>query len=438
MFKIFNKRFFIVFLVLTVTVVFSAFLFSCQNDPGEEKAAGASLKKLKALLPEHPYGDLLISLLPEFERDTGIKVEIEQLNENELTEKQMNAIADGVFAADVFMTRPMTETLLFLKSDWMTPLDGYDFSDYPPNTIEMGLSGGKAHFVPLIVEWQVLYYRKDLLEAAGLGVPADFGELEDAAKILNKDGIAGFASRGAGFPAVSQVSGFIYNFGGRYIENGAAAFDSPEAVEAMRLYGRILSVSGPNGIGEMSWSEIMAIFQAGNLAMWTDGSVFYGQLIDPDVSRVPAENVGVAKLPRGPASDEPYIITAWGMSISPMTRDIDSSMEFLKWATSGEIAKKAMTANIPMARSSVWSDPSVTVHINPEIVETMIHASQHGYSYAMPFMTSIVKTRELIGEVISESIYTGGTSPRLQELARQKAAEVNDLLKADGEYGSAR
>jgi len=91
-----------------------------------------------------------------------------------------------------------------------------------------------------------------------------------------------------------------------------------------------------------------------------------------------------------------------------------------------------------MARISVWNDPSITNHINPEIVDTMIHASQFGYPYPMPFMTSIIRARELIGEVISESINTRGTSPRLQEMATRKAAEVNELLKADGEYGTAR
>jgi len=97
-----------------------------------------------------------------------------------------------------------------------------------------------------------------------------------------------------------------------------------------------------------------------------------------------------------------------------------------------------MLANIPMARVSVWSDPSVTTHINPGIVDTMLHASSFGNPYPMPLMTSIVPARSLIGEIISESIHTRGTSPRLQTLASQKAAELDELLKADGEYGTAR
>jgi hypothetical protein len=37
--------------------------------------------------------------------------------------------------------------------------------------------------------------------------------------------------------------------------------------------------------------------------------------------------------------------------------------------------------------------------------------------------------------VIIESINTKGASSRLAAMAAEKAAGVNDLLKADGEYG---
>jgi len=423
---------------LLILIILCAIFVSCKRKPLGEGSEVTVPKEVRVLLAAHPYGDLIKPLIPEFERETGIKIILEQLNENELNQKLTTEFSTGTSTVDVFMTRPLQETLLFLKNNWITPLDGYDFYDYPSNTVEIGRSNGKPYVVPLIVEWQVLYYRKDLFQAAGLRVPTTFEELENAARILNKDGIAGFASRGAGSPAVTQISSFIFNHGGRFMENGTAAFASPQAVDAIRLYGRLLGVSGPVSVGTMSWNQILPLFQAGRLAMWTDASVFYGQLIDPQFTQIPAENIGIARLPRGHAADQPYIITAWGMSISSQTRDMDSALEFLSWATSKEMAQRGMLANITMARTSVWNDPAITSQVNPSLVDTMIHASRNGYPYDRPFMTSVVRARELIGEVISESINTRGTSPRLAALARQKAAEVNELLRADGEYGTAR
>jgi multiple sugar transport system substrate-binding protein len=417
--------------IFLTAIVLAVVLAGCQGRDAQQK-------QIRVLLANHPYGDLIKSMLPEFEQETGIRVMLEQLNETQLTTRLTTEFASGASTVDVFMTRPLQETLLFLKNNWIAQLDGYDFSDYPPNTVDLGRREGRAHVVPLLAEWQVLYYRKDLLDAAGLAVPTNFEELENAARVLNRDGVAGFASRGAASPAVTQLSSYIYNFGGRYIENGVAVFDSPAAVEATRFYGRMLSNYGPQGVGAMSWDQLMPVFQAGRLAMWTDASVFYGQIIDPTRTQVPAENIGVARLPRGPVADEPFIIVPWGLSVSSRTRDMESAMSFLTWASSREMARRGMLSNITMARTSMWEDPEITALMNPGLVDTMIHASHNGYPFDRPFMTSVVQARDLIGEVITESINTAGDSPRLQALATQKVNEVNDLLRADGEYGSAR
>ena len=422
------KKLLVFLLVLTV----SAGLFAAgRSQTGQQD-------EIRVLLANHPYGDLLKAELPEFERQSGIKVNFEQLNETQLNTKLTTEFATGASTVDVFMTRPLQETLLFLKNNWIAPLDRYDFSDYPSNTVDVGRKDGRPYVVPLIVEWHVLYYRKDLLEAAGLQVPTNFTELENAARILNKDGVAGFASRGAASPGVTQLSSYIYNFGGRFIDKGVAAFDSPAAVEAVRLYGRLNGTYGPQGIGAMSWDQLMPVFQAGRLALWTDASVFYGQIIDPEKTQIPAANVGVAKMPRGPAADEPFIVVPWGISVSSKARNMDAAMKFVEWACSKELALKGMFANITMARTSVWNDPQVLAAVNPGLIETREHASRSGYPLDRPFITSVVEARDYIGELITESINTRGASTRLETMAREKVAQVNDLLRADGEYGTAR
>ena len=422
------KKFLVLFLALAV----SAALFA--GGGGQSSAAPAPAKEIRVMLANHPYGDLLKPALPEFEKATGITILMEQLNETQLNQKLTTEFATGASTVDVFMTRPLQETLLFLKNKWLSPLDGYDFADYPSNTVDVGSRDGKAYVVPLIVEWQVLYYRKDLLDAAKIKVPTTFAELENAAKVLNKGDVAGFASRGAASPGVTQLSSYIYNYGGRFIENGKAAFDTPAAVEAARFYGRMLGSYGPRGIGSMSWDQLMPVFQAGQLAMWTDASVFYGQIIDPTKTKIPAENFGVARLPRGPKGDQPFIVVPWGMSVSSKTRDKDAAMKFVEWACSKDMAQKGMLANITMARTSMWNDPAITSKVNPGLVDTMIHASQNGYPLDRPFITSVVQARDLIGEIITESINTKGTSAKLEALAKEKVNQVNALLKADGEY----
>ncbi len=123
------------------------------------------------------------------------------------------------------------------------------------------------------------------------------------------------------------------------------------------------------------------------------------------------------------------------MAMSHASKNKDAAQKFLDWSTSKALAKEGMFANITMARNSAWADADVRKIMNPGLVETQAHAAKNGYPFDRPFMSSVGEARDLIGEVIIESINTRGTSTRLDALAREKAQAVDALLKADGEYG---
>jgi multiple sugar transport system substrate-binding protein len=397
--------------------------------------AGAQTKEIRVLLANHPYGDLLKTMIPEYEKATGVKVNVESLQESQLTTKLTTEFATNSSSADVFMTRPLQEGKMFYKNGWYEPLSAYDFSDYPESAMGIARFGNKPYLVPLVTEWQVLYYRKDLLKKAGLSVPKTFAELEAAARALDSNEVAGFASRGKGAAAVTQLSTYVYNYGGRYLDKGVAVFDRKEAIDAVRFYGKLLALYGPTGVTSMSWENIMPLFQAGKVAMWTDASVFYGQIVDPTKSQVAAENVGIADMPAGPKASNPFIVVSWGMAVARQSKNKAAAMDFIKWATSKELAKKGLMANITMARNSAWADPEVRAKANAELVASQSFAAKNGFPYDRPYMSAVGNARDLIGEVIIESINTGGTSTKLESLAKQKVQQVNELLEDTGEYG---
>jgi len=397
--------------------------------------AQAPTKEIRVLLANHPYGELLKSAIPEFESATGIKVNAESLQESQLTTKLTTEFATNSSSVDVFMTRPLQEGKMFYKNGWYEPLASYDFSDYPKNVMSVASFGTRAYIVPLVTEWQVLYYRKDLFASAGLKVPTTFDELEAAAKKLNSDSVAGFASRGKGAAAVTQLSSYVYNYGGLYLDKGAAVFDTKPAVDAIRFYGRMDGNYGPRGVTSMSWENIMPLFQAGKVAMWTDASVFYGQIIDPAKTQLGADKVGIANFPAGPKTNSPFIVTSWGMAVAKQSKKKDLAMKFIDWATSRELAAKGMLANITMARSSVWEDKAVLAKVNPGLVETRAFAAKNGYPLDRPYMSAVGEARDLIGELVIESINTKGAAPNLEKLAKERVEKVNELLQDTGEYG---
>ncbi len=394
----------------------------------------AQTNEIRVLLGNHPYGDLVKASIPDFEKATGIRVKVEQLQESQLSTKLATEFATRSSTVDVFMTRPLQEVKMFYKNSWVEPLS-MDFSDYPKNVMSAVTFGGKVYIVPLVMDWEVIYYRKDLFQKAGLKVPKNFTELEAAARKLNADGVAGIASRGKGAAAVTQLSSYVYNYGGNYLDKGTAVFDSKPAVDAIRFYGKLLSNYGPKGVTAMSWESILPLFQAGKIAMWTDTAVFYGQVVDPAKTQVAAANVGIANFPAGPSMNTPYFATAWGMAIGSQSKHKDLAMKFLQWATSKEMASKGVLAGITMARSSVWQDKAVAAKISRELVETRSFAAKYGNPLDRPFMSAVGEVRDLIGELVIESINTKGESPFLERMAKEKAAKANDILKETGEYG---
>jgi len=398
-------------------------------------SVGAQTKEIRDLLANHPYGDLLKSAIPEFEQATGIKVNMEQYQEGQLSTKLATEFATGSSTVDVFMTRPLQEAKMFYKNGWFLPLTSYNFADFPKSSLGLVTFGPKTYVVPIVTEWQVLYYRIDLLKQAGLAVPKNFTELEAAAKKLNSSDVAGFASRGKGNPAVTQLSSFLYNYGGTYLDKGKAVFNTKPALDAIRFYGKMLGTYGPAGVTAMSWDNIMPLFQAGKVAMWTDASVFYGQIVDPAKSQVPAENVGIANFPAGPKTNSPFIVVSWGMAVSKKTKNVDAANQFLAWATSKEMGKRALLAQITVARDSPWADKDVLAKVNPGLVTTRIFSAKNGVPFDRPYMSAVGEARDRIGEVIIESINTKGTSTILEKKAADMVAKVNELLEDTGEYG---
>jgi multiple sugar transport system substrate-binding protein len=398
--------------------------------------AMAQTKEIRVLVANHPYGDLLKTAIPEFEKATGIKVNVESLQESQLSTKLATEFATKSSSIDVFMLRPLQEGKMFNRNGWLESLSKYDFSDFPKNMMSVATFGKVPQIVPIVTEWEVLYYRKDVLKKAGLNVPKTLVELEAAAKKVNSENMAGFASRGKGAAAVTQMSSFVYNYGGLYLDKGVAVFNSKPALDAIRFYGKIVGTYGPKGVTSMSWENILPLFQAGKIAMWTDASVFFGQLVDPAKSQVAAENVGIANFPAGLKKNTPYLAVAWGIAIANQSKRKDLAMKFLEWSTSKDFAKRAMlVSNIPVARTSAWDDKETRAKVHPGMLATRNFAAKNGFPFDRPYMTAVGEARDQIGELVIESVNTKGTSPNLEKMAEEKVARVNGLLKDAGEYG---
>ena len=89
---------------------------------------------------------------------------------------------------------------------------------------------------------------------------------------------------------------------------------------------------------------------------------------------------------------------------------------------------------VSQTRNSVWSDTSVTAKLIPGFEAVSKKSAQIGVPYDRPIMTQVGEARDAIGEVIVESISTGGTGNTV-ELSKKAAQKVNEMLQKAGEGG---
>jgi multiple sugar transport system substrate-binding protein len=306
----------------------------------------------------------------------------------------------------------------FQKDDFITAaLDSY---------AKAGANDGKYYGVPLVTERQVMYYRKDLLEAAGIAVPKSLDELAAAAAQLHDpaNGVVGFVGRGLANAAVTQFSAYMYSFGADFFDQATrtATINTPEAVEAFTYYGDLLRNSGPDGALNMHWQQAAAIYSTGGAAFCTDADAIWQSFSGPDTDI--ADVAGYAVSPHMST----WSVCSWGLGISAGSENKEAAGEFMKWAAGVDMTKFAQTSGISSARNSAWEDPACTANYPADLLAAIQEGNAIATkSYDRPLTTSVAAARDVIGSVITTAIEGGD----VQAAADKANAEFQAILDAD-------
>jgi len=153
--------------------------------------------------------------------------------------------------------------------------------------------------VPLYGMVQMLWYRMDLLEEAGVTTaPETWDQLLEAAKAATKDGQSGIALPAGKNLATDQViySFMLTNGAGNFFDDaGEVDFNRPEVVDTFAFYRDLMQYS-PKDSANYSWGEPQAAFNSGAAAM----AIEKGQYLTPfeEESGRPASDLGCAFIPQ--------------------------------------------------------------------------------------------------------------------------------------------
>lgn len=307
----------------------------------------------------------------DFTAETGIAVEWVTLEENVLRQRVTTDITTNGGQFDI-MTIGMYETPIWGANGWLVPLDDLS-AEYNAADILPAMAGGLSHdgtlyAAPFYGESSMIMYRTDLMEAAGLEMPAsptwDF-IAEAAAAMTDRDadingvclrGKAGWGEGGAFITAMSN------SFGARWFdEDWNAQFDTEAWANTVNFFKDMMDASGPAGYATNGFNENLSLFNQGKCGMWIDATVAASFVTGAD-STV-ADSVGFALAPNNGLGKNANWLWAWALAIPAGTQQADAAKQFIEWATGTDyiemVAANEGWANVPPgARTSLYENPN--------------------------------------------------------------------------------
>lgn len=381
-----------------------------------------------------PWTTPLIEMIPEFEAATGITVDVQQMPDTQLSSKISVGMSTGGADLDVFAYRPLQEVKQFIKNGWLQDLnsyiessEGYDFEDFTEAGREINSQDGKVYGIPNISERTTLFYQTERFADAGLTeAPKTFDELEQYCQALTDaaNGQYALALRGEGSAAVTQFAAFLRGFGGDFVTDGKAAINSPEAIEALQFYGKLIrEYSSPGAINFTAADSVEFFFQD-RAAMYIDGDVHYAEILDPELSLV-TDKVSYAMFPEGPAGQTPCGIISWSVGISSGSQKQEASWEFVKWATSKGVDLKIAQQRNMSTRVSTWEAPVISEIFPAELVAIINETNPIANPVDRPFIIAGGEARSIVAELITAAIEN---REDLQALADDANARFQALI----------
>ena len=338
-------------------------------------------------IPAHPHYDAMTKLLPEFTKETGIKVEIDKLAIGRLKEKQLLEMAkpQGDYDLACYIVMWKTE---YVSKNLVLPLDtffanpaladpAYDIKDIIPIYLEnLGLVGGpkgylagpgaKLYGLPYGAETSVLAYRRDVFAKLNLKVPETYDDFSKALRVLkDQSGIGALTSRGqAGHQAVHAWLLHLNPLGGAiFDDNWKPRFNDKAGVAALKFLQDVVA-TGPAGIAGYGQGESNTAFLQGQAAMYLDSTSFAGVVNDPARSKV-VGNVSWALHPQGVkrASQSGGL----GLTIPKNAKNADAGFLLMQWLTSKQQDKAVAKLGGAPTRNSTMTDADL-VRQYPEFI----------------------------------------------------------------------
>ena len=215
----------------------------------------------------------------------------------------------------------------------------------------------RLYAVPWYTDAGMLFYRRDLLEEAGLEPPGTWDELASAVEAVrqNNDVEHGFVFQGGRYEGgVTNALEFIWSAGGRawtpqsqvtgtfgmraVHDGNGIVLNSRNAARGLAK-ARELVENGiaPEDVATFNERDALRVFAAGDAVFMRNWPFAYGLIGSEEFSGISTEQVGIARIPTLNAGDRSYsCLGGWNLAVSNATANPDAAWQFIRYAVEPE------------------------------------------------------------------------------------------------------
>jgi multiple sugar transport system substrate-binding protein len=384
--------------------------------------------------------------------DAGIEVTWTKAPENSddffrfmLSDFEAGATDVDVFGSDVIWTAEFAEPG-YIEDVSRRVFNEIDTSALLPAALNSAYYHNRLWAVPWFTDAGLLYYRRDLLDEAGIGEPpTTWDELAEAARgVMEASGTAsGFVFQGGTFEGgVTNALEFIWSAGGRawtgqsqvagafgmnVSDPNVIVLDSAASAAGLaRARAMVDSGIAPPEVTGMNERDALSVFASGDAVFMRNWPFAYGLLGSEEFGPVTREQVGVARIPTlRPGLSSYSCLGGWNLAINAASGKQDAAWAFILWALA-PARQRAMaeTGGFLPVQSALYEDEALrqavpVIGLGEEAVRAArARPSSPIYSHLSPRLAAMW-TRVLAGDVEPEEAVER-TSRELQRIVSNR------------------
>jgi multiple sugar transport system substrate-binding protein len=278
---------------------------------------------------------------------TGISIEFQEFpNDSQAMHDKFVTVLGAKDGSYDIIASDMPWTPEFAAAGYIGELDKYLTPEVRKNFFEGSLAGAsykdKLFGLPWYQNVGVLFYRKDLLDTAGVKPPTTFAELEAAATKLQTAETYGYIYHGFKNEGLSAMwVEILWGFGGEFWDpaTGKVLVNSPEAEASLQwLIDSIYTKKiGPEKILTFKGPDVQNTFAQGNAVFARAFSSAIGQFEGAE-SKVKGK-WGVVPMVADTGKKSAGCLGNWNLSISSSSKNPAAAYKFIEYMTSLEAQK---------------------------------------------------------------------------------------------------